>query len=123
TLWGVINKGYPLLTLVQQRLDRVNAVMRENLVGDRIVKAFGREKQEKERFRTANEELAAANIRASRVVSTLMPLMMLVMNASIVAILWFGGLKVDAGEMTVGEVMAFINYVSQILFALMLVVF
>lgn len=123
TLWVVINKGYPLFTLVQQRLDRVNAVMRENLVGVRIVKAFGREKQEKERFRTANEELAAANIRASRVVSTLMPLMMLVMNASIVAILWFGGLKVDAGEMTVGEVMAFINYVSQILFALMLVVF
>ena len=123
TLWVVINKSYPLFALVQERIDRVNAVMRENLVGVRVVKAFVRGDKEKERFRDANEQLARMNIRASRVVSTLMPIMMLVMNASIVAILWFGGIKVDTGEMTVGQVMAFINYVSQILFALMLVVF
>lgn len=122
-LWVVINKGFPLFAIVQKRLDRVNAVMRENLVGVRVVKAFVRGDKEKERFGIANEGLAEINIKASRVVSLLMPLMMLIMNFSIVAIIWFGGLKVNTGEMTVGEVMAFINYVTQILFALMLVAF
>jgi len=121
SLWLVIKKGFPLFMQVHKRRDRVNGVMRENLAGVRVVKAFVRSEREKERFGEANENLRDITTKASRVVALQMPLMMLLMNLSIVAIIWFGGLQVNTGEMTVGEVMAFINYVTQILFALMLV--
>lgn len=122
-LWLVIRKGFPLFVKVQKRLDRVSAVMRENLTGVRVVKAFVRGEREKERFGIANEGLAESATTAFRIVSLLMPLMMVIMNLSIVAIIWFGGVQVSVGDMTVGEVMAFINYVTQILFALMLLAF
>ncbi|NLL18837.1 MAG: ABC transporter ATP-binding protein [Clostridia bacterium] len=121
SLWVVINKAFPLFMEVQRRVDRVNAVMRENLVGVRVIKAFVRAAKEKERFGSANESLRDITTRASRVVALQMPLMMLLMNLSIVAIIWFGGIQVNTGQMTVGEVIAFINYITQILFALMLV--
>lgn len=117
----IIKAGYPLFSIVQQRLDRVNNVMQENLAGVRIIKAFVRGDQEKKRFAKANADLMEITMKASRLVALAMPLIMLIMNLSIVAVLWFGGIQVNAGTMQVGQVIAFINYMTQILFSLMMV--
>ncbi len=119
----IIKAGYPLFSIVQQRLDRVNNVMQENLAGVRIIKAFVRGDQEKKRFAKANADLMEITMKASRLVALAMPLIMLIMNLSIVAVLWFGGIQVNAGTMQVGQVIAFINYMTQILFSLMMVAF
>jgi ATP-binding cassette subfamily B multidrug efflux pump len=116
----VIRKGFPLFRAVQQRLDQVNAVIRENLAGVRVVKAFVRADYENRRFQDANQGLTGISIRASRTMGLLLPIMMLVMNLSIVAVIWFGGIRVDRGGLQVGAVMALINYMTQILFALMM---
>jgi ATP-binding cassette subfamily B multidrug efflux pump len=122
-LFYVIKKGFPLFSKVQKRLDKVNKVIQENLTGIRVVKAFARSDFENSRFGMANDMLAQINIKASRTVGLLMPLMILVMNLSIVAVLWFGGIKVNNGSILVGEVMAFINYMGQILSSLMMLGF
>ncbi|SEM67152.1 ATP-binding cassette, subfamily B [Syntrophus gentianae] len=123
TLFLIIRSGFPLFSQVQQRLDRVNAVLRENLSGVRVIKAFVRSDYEIGRFGKANSDLADMTIRAGRRVGTTMPAMFALMNLSVVAVIWFGGLRVDSGNMQVGQVMAFITYVTQILFALMMVAF
>lgn len=117
----LMKKGFPLFTIMQQKIDRVNAVIRENLAGIRVVKAFVREDMEKSRFNSANEDLMNTSIRAFMPIITLMPFIMLVMNLSVVAVLWFGGLLVARENMHVGEIMAFINYLTQILFSLMMI--
>lgn len=119
----IIKKGFPLFSLVQKRIDRVNMVMRENLAGIRVVKAFVREDTEKNRFNTANLELTDTMTKASRLIAFTMPIMMLIMNLSMVAALWFGGLQVNAGTMTEGQIIAFINYLTQILFSLLMIAF
>ncbi len=119
----IIRAGFPLFSLVQTKIDRVNNVMQENLAGVRVVKAFVRQNQEEKRFKGANDDLMDTTMKASRLVALAMPLIMLIMNASIVAVLWFGGLQVNTGNMQVGQVMAFINYMMQILFSLMMVAF
>ena len=117
----LMRKGFPLFTIMQQKIDKVNAVIRENLAGIRVVKAFVREDMEKSRFNSANEDLMNTSIRAFMPIITLMPFIMLVMNLSVVAVLWFGGLLVARENMHVGEIMAFINYLTQILFSLMMI--
>ncbi|MDT3698424.1 MAG: ABC transporter ATP-binding protein [Thermincola sp.] len=119
----IIKKGFPLYALVQKGLDRVNTVMRENLAGIRVIKAFVRSEYENNRFAEANGQYTEIGIRAARVVGLVMPVMVLVLNISIVAVIWFGGIRVNNGIMQVGQVLAFINYMSQILFSLMLVSF
>lgn len=119
----VIRKGFPLFAAVQEKVDKVNSVLQENLTGIRVVKAFGRTPKENERFRTASKELRDTNVRAMRIMSLSMPLMMLLTNLSIVAIVWFGGSQVQQGEMEVGQIIAFITYMTQILFALRMVSF
>ena len=119
----IIKKGFPLFAFVQKGLDRVNTVMRENLSGVRVVKAFVRFDYENNRFGEVNDQYTNIGIRAARVVGLIMPVMVLVLNFSILAIIWFGGVRVNNGTMQVGQVLAFINYMSQILFALMLVSF
>lgn len=116
----IINKGFPLFNVVQTKLDKVNAVIRENLTGVRVVKAFVRADLEKSRFDTANSDLTYINITASRLMTLTMPLMMLIMNLSVVAVIWFGGLEVNKGTLKVGEIMAFINYMTQILSSLLM---
>lgn len=116
----VIRKGFPLFGIVQERIDRLNLVIRENLTGVRVVKAFVRADHEEERFGKANKDLSDMTIRATRVVGTSMPLMMLVMNTGIILAIWFGGVKVSSGDIQVGQVMALLNYVTQILFSLMM---
>lgn len=119
----VIGKGFPLFRKVQERLDRVNGVMRENLTGVRVIKAFVRADYEIKRFGTVNDEYKAISMQASRIVGMIMPVMILLLNLSILAVIWFGGIRVNNGDMLVGQVMAFINYMTQILFSLMIVGF
>ncbi|NSW89178.1 MAG: ABC transporter ATP-binding protein [Firmicutes bacterium] len=119
----VMKKGFLLFTKVQERLDKVNTVVQENLAGVRVVKAFVRSEYENRRFATANQSLTDITIKAARIVGAIMPLNMLIMNGSVIAIIWFGGIKVNTGEMLVGEIMAYITYMTQILFSLMMVAF
>jgi ATP-binding cassette subfamily B protein len=119
----VIRKGFPLFATVQQRLDRVNAVMQENLSGVRVVKAFVRAARERDRFDQANAGLRDATVTAQRTLALTSPLMMLVMNLSVVAVVWFGGLQVHLWGIGVGQLMAFINYLMQIMSSLAMVAF
>jgi len=123
TLYIIMKKGLPLFTKVQVKLDRVNQVVQENLSAMRVVKAFVREKKEKKRFHTANKDLRDMNVKAFKLMVITMPIMMLCVNLSVVAILWFGGIQVNAGSMQVGQIMAYINYMTQILIALMMITF
>lgn len=123
SVWLVIRKAFPLFSEVQKRLDKVNTVMQENLSGIRVVKAFVRSDYENKRFASANEKLAEITIKAARIVGFNMPIMSLIMNASVIAVIWFGGIKVNTGDMLVGEVMAYITYITQILFSLMMMTF
>ncbi|MEK4760076.1 ABC transporter ATP-binding protein [Viridibacillus sp. FSL E2-0187] len=116
----IMTKGIPLFKLVQTRLDRLNLVLRENLTGIRVIRAFNREKQEKVRLQKANKDLMDVSIKVNKVMAFLMPVMMLVMNLTVVAIIWFGGIRIDNGGMQIGDLMAFIQYVMQIMFALVM---
>jgi ATP-binding cassette, subfamily B, multidrug efflux pump len=116
-----IRLGFPLFLKVQKSLDRVNGVMREYLSGVRVVKAFNRFDFEVEKFGSANEELQNKSIRANRNMSVFSPAIMLTVNLGIVGVLWLGGIGVNNGSMHVGHIVAFINYMTQILFSLMMV--
>jgi len=116
----IINKAYPLFSVVQEKLDALNTVMQENLAGVRVVKAFVRESHEEQRFGTANEELMGRTIHVTRIVAITMPLMMLAMNVGMVGIIWFGGIQVTAGRMTTGEIISFTNYLMRTLIALIM---
>ena len=117
----VVSKGFPLFNIVQKSLDKINDVMRENLSGVRVIKAFVRADLEKKRFKEANDSMTDISLKASRLMMLVMPIMMLIMNVSVVAVLWFGGHLVATGDLMVGQIMAFINYLTQILFSLMMV--
>lgn len=116
----ILYKGVPLFKLVQKRLDRLNLVMRENLTGIRVIRAFNREKQEQVRLQKANKDLTDVSIKVNKVMAILMPVMMLVMNLTVVGVIWFGGIRIDNGGMQIGDLMAFIQYVMQIMFALVM---
>ncbi|ARU62129.1 ABC transporter [Tumebacillus avium] len=113
--------GYPYFQKVQKALDRVNGVMREYLSGMRVVKAFNRFDYEVAKFSGANEEFQTRSIAAARVIAVFSPMIMLTVNIGIVAVLWIGGVRVDQGNMQVGHIIAFTNYMTQILFSLMLI--
>jgi ATP-binding cassette, subfamily B, multidrug efflux pump len=117
----VITKGFPLFGLVQDKLDRVNTVIRENLTGVRVVKAFVRSGYEIRRFGKANDELMEMTVKASRIVGITMPVIMFFMNVGVMAAVWFGGYRVHTGDILVGDVIAVINYITQILHSLMMV--
>jgi len=121
-LWFV-QKSFPLFKLVQQKLDRINLVLRENLGGIRVIKAFVRFDYEKKRFDGANKDLTDVGIKAGSVLALSMPAMVIVMNFTVVAVLWYGGILASAGEIEVGKIIAFINYASQILFSFMMLGF
>ncbi len=112
--------GFPRFRRVQKGLDGVNAAAREYLGGVRVVKAFGREETEVRKFSAANAELTGASTFALRVTAVFGPAISLVVNLGIVAVLWYGGAQVSAGTLETGKVIAFINYMTQILFALSL---
>jgi ATP-binding cassette subfamily B multidrug efflux pump len=117
----IVKKAYPLFSRVQARLDGINTVLQENLAGVRVVKAFVRSAYEMGRFGEANEALTRVSVRAVRVVSVTMPLMMLVLNLGVVGAVWIGGVQVSAGGMQTGQVIAFINYLGRTLMSLVMV--
>jgi len=107
--------------IMQRKLDGLNSAVQENLIAIRVVKAFAREEFEKEKFYKANDDMTQAGIRAVSVIIWNMPIMMLVMNFSTIAVYWFGGQLVSAGSMGTGELIAFISYMMQILFSMQMV--
>jgi ATP-binding cassette subfamily B protein len=119
-IW-IIRKATPMFTQVQKRIDDLNTVMQENLAGVRVVKAFVRGEHEIKRFQGANERLMEQTIRVGKTVAVVMPFMMLALNLSIVAVIWLGGIQVSYGTLRVGEIIAFVNYLSITLMSLMMV--
>lgn len=117
----LIRKATPIYSIVQKKLDNVNSVVQENISGARVVKAFVREKHESERFNNANIDLMQTNLKVQKIMSVLNPLLMLVMNLSVIAIILIGGFQVEAGQMKVGQVMAAITYITQILMGIMMI--
>ena len=115
-------KSTPFFTAMQKKIDNVNLVMRENLLRVRVVKAFAIEDKVKERFSYANDDLMSTSIKAQSVTILLWPLVTLIMNLSVVAILWFGGNYVNKGSLEIGKIMAFINYLVQIMSSLNMLV-
>ncbi len=116
----VVSQMVPSFRLVQERIDEVNRVLREQITGIRVVRAFVREPLETRRFATANDALTDVSITAGRWLATMFPLVMLVVNVASVAVIWFGGQRVDAGQMQVGALTAFLTYLMQILMAVMM---
>jgi len=119
-IFFILKKGIPYFTKMQQKLDKVNGAIQENLTNIRVVKSFVRSDFEKQKFAVANKDLMDMSVKASTIVVLIMPVMMLIMNISIVAVVWFGGNKVMQGDIKVGQLMSFISYITQILIALML---
>lgn len=119
----VVSRMVPNFRLMQGRVDEVNRVLREQITGIRVVRAFVREPQERERFGRANADLTDASLRAGRWLATMFPLVMLVVNVASVAVLWFGAQRVDSGAMQVGALTAFLQYLMQILMSVMMATF
>ncbi|GAA4834134.1 ABC transporter ATP-binding protein [Paenibacillus vulneris] len=120
-LYLLIRFAFPLFSIVQSKLDSVNNVLQENLAGIRVVKAFVRSDYENKRFRKANNDYTEIAMKATRIVALNMPVMTLILNASIVAVLWYGGNLTWEGSLPVGDLIAFVNYVTQVLFSLLMV--
>jgi ATP-binding cassette subfamily B multidrug efflux pump len=119
----VIRRMVPQFRAMQSRIDTVNRVLREQTTGVRVVRAFVRERLEAARFGAANDELTMTGMRAGRLMSLMFPIVMLVLNASCVAVLWFGASRVDSGQTQIGELTAFLTYLMQILMSVMMATF
>ena len=116
----IVSRMVPSFRLVQERIDGVNRVLREQITGIRVVRAFVREPLETDRFRRTNDELTEVSIQAGRWLAAMFPVVMLIVNISSVAVLWFGGHRVDSGEMQIGSLTAFLSYLMQILMSVMM---
>lgn len=119
-LYFIIRVGFPRFTIMQKKLDLVNSGIQEALTNVRVIKSFVRGSYEEEKFSKANEDLKESSLKAFKVVILQMPIMTLAMNITIIAVVWFGGNQVIAGEMQVGDLTAFTTYVTQILMSLMM---
>ncbi len=118
---AIICVGFPRFSAMQTKIDRLNSTVQENITNVRVVKSFVREEHEVEKFRTANRDLKSAGMRAMRVMIFMQPVMTVFMNVATIAVIWFGGRMVLTGSMPVGDLSAFITYVTQILSSLMMV--
>jgi ATP-binding cassette subfamily B protein len=119
----IISRMRPLFRLMQERIDGINRVLREQISGVRVVRAFVRDRREQRRFHAANTELMDVSLGVGRLMALMFPAVTLVMNVSSVAVLWFGGHRIDAGAMQVGALTAFLSYLLQILMAVMMATF
>jgi ATP-binding cassette, subfamily B, multidrug efflux pump len=116
----IMAKAIPLFQAMQAKIDRVNLVLDEGLTGVRVIRAFDRVKHEEKRFAEANRDLTNTAIKVNQIVAAMMPIMMLVLNFSTIIIFWFGSIRINNGEMQVGNLMAFLQYSMQILFAVLM---
>jgi ATP-binding cassette, subfamily B, multidrug efflux pump len=119
----VISRMIPQFRLMQARIDAVNRVLREQIIGIRVVRAFVREPDETERFRGVNADVTATATRAGRLMATMFPMVGVIMSFSNVAVLWIGADRIAAGQMTLGSLVAFLVYLVQILMAVMMATF
>jgi len=120
TITIVAARGFPLFRAIQNKIDRINLVLRERLTGIRVIRAFNRTDEEKKRFQDANIDLTRTLVQVNRLMAVVMPILMLVMNLTTVGVIWFGSIRIDRGTTNVGNMMAFLQYALQILFALLM---
>lgn len=113
-------KGVPLFKAMQSKLDKVNLILRENLTGIRVIRAFNKVTYEEKRFNDSNLDLTENAIKVNKIIAILMPSMMVILNLTTVSILWFGGIKVNNGYLEVGNLIAFVQYVMQIMMSLVM---
>ena len=111
----------PMFQAMQEWLDRVNLVLRENLTGIRVIRAFNRQRSENARFEKANRDLTNVSVKVNRIMAVMQPIMMLILNGTTVAIVWFGGLRVGQNLMQVGDMIAFLQYAMMIMFSIIMV--
>jgi ATP-binding cassette, subfamily B, multidrug efflux pump len=116
----MVRAGLPLFKSMQAKIDRVNQVTREALSGIRVIRAFDRTRHEEERFREANEDLTWTTLKVNRLFALMFPTVGIVLNLSTVAIMWFGGKQIAAGDMPIGDLTAFLTYIIQILFSVLM---
>lgn len=116
----VMKFGFPMFQKMQKKIDAINAVIQENLIGIRVVKAFVREDHEKEKFKKRNDDLTQMGIKAGTMIVTAMPVVMAVFDAAILIIVWLGGNQVGNGTMQIGDLLSFITYISQVLMSTMM---
>ena len=119
----VMSRAIPLFQAMQQKIDRINRVMRETLAGVRVIRAFVRTAHEEARFDEASRDLFDTTIRVNRLFAVTIPVMTLILNLSTVAVMWFGAMRVQSGELSIGNLTAFLQYLLQILFAVLTAVF
>jgi ATP-binding cassette subfamily B multidrug efflux pump len=119
----IVTRMVPLFRKMQTRIDTVNRVLREQLTGIRVVRAFVREDVETARFARANEDVTDVALRAGRLMALMFPVVMLVLNTSSVAVIWFGSFRIEDGSMQVGTLIAFLSYLMQILMSVMMATF
>ncbi len=119
----VVSQMVPAFRLMQERIDQVNRVLREQITGIRVVRAFVREPQETRRFASANEDLTAVSLKAGRLMSSMFPTVNLLINGSSVAVLWLGASRVNAGDIQVGTLVAYLTYLVQILMSVVMATF
>lgn len=120
-LYIIMSKSVKFYRLIQKKLDKISLITRENLSGARVIKAFSKQEMEKERFYDASADLAETAVKVGKLSALLNPLTFIVMNFGIIAVLWFGGIRVESGTVSQGEIIAFVNYMTQILLALIVV--
>lgn len=119
----IVRRMRPLFRGVQERIDTVNRVLREQITGIRVIRAFVRDQHERERFGAANTDLYDVSVRAGRLMSMMFPLVMLIVNLSSVAVVWFGGQRIDSGAMQIGALTAFLSYLMYIFMSIMMATF
>lgn len=120
---SVIVRMVPQFQVMQEKIDRINQILREQITGLRVVRAFVREPFEAERFAEANDELTATSLRAGRLMAFMFPAVMLILNLSSVGAIWFGGDRIANGDMQIGALIAFLSYLVQILMSVMMATF
>ncbi|QMV44145.1 ABC transporter ATP-binding protein [Cohnella cholangitidis] len=121
TILIIAGKGIPYFKVMQKKIDKLNLVLREGLTGIRVIRSFNRFEHETKRFKEANQDLTQTAIKVNQIMAFMMPMMMLILNFSSIAIIWFGGIRVSDGDMQVGDLMAFLQYAMQIMFSLLMV--
>ncbi len=119
----VIARMRPLFRITQTKIDRINQVLREQITGVRVIRAFVKDRHEQERFAVANTDLFDVSVRIGRLMALMFPIVMVVMNASSVAVMWFGGHRIGSGQMQIGTLTAFLSYLIQILMSVMMATF
>ncbi|PFG33365.1 ABC transporter ATP-binding protein [Sanguibacter antarcticus] len=120
TIAVILSRMIPYFRAMQKRIDRINSVLREQISGIRVIRAFVRERHEQERFAVANTELFETSLRVGKLMALMFPVVMLIMNLSSVSVMWFGASRIDSGEMQIGSLTAYLSYIMYILMAVMM---